>query len=67
LADGSNAVGLFNRGGSDLKITLDFKMLNISGPAKLRDLWQHKDLGAAQDSYSATVPKHGVLMLKVSK
>jgi len=67
LADGSNAVGLFNRGGSDLKITLDFKMLNISGPAKLRDLWQHKDLGVAQDSYSATVPKHGVLMLKVSK
>ncbi len=67
LADGSNAVGLFNRGGSELKITLDFKMLNISGPAKLRDLWQHKDLGVAQDSYSATVPKHGVLMLKVSK
>jgi len=67
LADGSNAVGLFNRGGSDLKITLDFKMLNISGPAKLRDLWQHKDLGVAQDSYSATVPKHGVVMLKVSE
>ena len=67
LADGSNAVGLFNRGGSELKITLDFKMLNISGPAKLRDLWQHKDLGVAQDSYSATVPKHGVVMLKVSE
>jgi alpha-galactosidase len=67
LADGSSAVGLFNRGGSELKITLDLKMLNISGPAKLRDLWQHKDLGVAQDSYSATVPKHGVLMLKVSK
>ena len=67
LADGSNAVGLFNRGGSDLKITLDFKMLNISGPAKLRDLWQHKDLGVSQDSYTATVPKHGVVMLKVSK
>src|SRR6266540_6900146 len=26
LADGSNAVGLFNRGESELKITLDFKM-----------------------------------------
>jgi len=67
LADGSNAVGLFNRSGSELKITLDFKMLNISGPAKLRDLWQHKDLGVSQDSYSATVPKHGVVMLKVSE
>jgi alpha-galactosidase len=67
LADGSDAVGLFNRGGSELKITLDFKTLGINGPVKLRDLWLHKDLGLAQDSYSARVPKHGVVMLKVSK
>jgi alpha-galactosidase len=67
LADGSEAVGLFNRGESELKITLDFKSLDINGEAKLRDLWQHKDLGAAQDSYKASVPKHGVVMLKLSK
>ena len=67
LADGSSAVGLFNRGESELKITLDFKTLGINGRAKLRDLWQHKDVGVAQDSYTAAVPKHGVVLLKVSK
>jgi alpha-galactosidase len=50
-----------------LKITLDFKTLGINGSVNLRDLWLHKDLGAAQDSYTASVPKHGVLLLKVSK
>ena len=67
LADGSQAVGLFNRGESELKITLDFKTIGVTGPAKLRDLWEHNDLGSTQDSYTAHVPKHGVVMLKVSK
>jgi len=67
LADGSSAVGLFNRGESELKIILDFKTLGINGRAKLRDLWQHKDVGVAEDSYTAAVPKHGVVLLKVSK
>jgi alpha-galactosidase len=67
LADGGNAVGLFNRGESELKITLDLKLLGITGPARLRDLWTHQDVGSTQDSYSPQVPKHGVMMLRVSK
>ncbi len=67
LADGSEAVGLFNRSESELKITFDFKAIGIRGQAKLRDLWLHKDVGVAEDSYTATVPKHGVVMLRVSK
>ncbi|GAC1660481.1 MAG: hypothetical protein NVS9B4_11520 [Candidatus Acidiferrum sp.] len=66
LADGSQAVGLFNRGESILPITLDWKMLGLSGSAKLRDLWEHKDLPTAQQSYTADVPKHGVVLLRVS-
>jgi alpha-galactosidase len=66
LADGSDAVGLFNRGESELKITLDFAKIGINGSAKLRDLWQHQDLGVMNGSYTAAVPKHGVVMLKVS-
>src|SRR5437870_5893598 len=62
LADGSQAVGLFNRGESELIITLDFKTIGVTGPAKLRDLWEHKDLGSPPDSYTAHVPKHGVVM-----
>jgi alpha-galactosidase len=67
LADGGSAVGLFNRGESELKIKLDFATLAINGEAKLRDLWQHKDLGVIENSYTAAVPRHGVVMLKVSK
>jgi alpha-galactosidase len=67
LADGSQAVGLFNRGESPLKITLDFKAIGMSASAKLRDLWARKDLGAIQDSYTTDVPKHGVVLLKASK
>ena len=67
LADGSVATGLFNRGESQLKITLDLKSLGFNGQAKLRDLWLHKDVGVAEGSYTATVPKHGVTLLKVSK
>jgi len=67
LADQSRAVGLFNRGESALSITLNLRALGMSGPAKLRDLWEHKDLGPVQDSYTAEVPKHGVMMLRVSQ
>jgi alpha-galactosidase len=67
LADQNQAVGLFNRGESDMKITLDLKALGIPGSAKLRDLFQHANLSVAQASYTAEVAKHGVVMLKVSR
>jgi len=67
LADGSHAVGLFNRSESATKMTLDFKSIGAPASAKLRDLLDHKDLGAAQNSYSAEVPTHGVVLVKVSK
>src|SRR5437016_2633325 len=67
LADGSHAVGLFNRSESTIKMTLDFKTIGAPSSARLRDLLDHKDLGAAQDSYATEVPTHGVVLLKVSK
>ncbi|MGB2901604.1 MAG: glycoside hydrolase family 27 protein [Candidatus Acidiferrum sp.] len=67
LADGSQAVGLFNRSESATKMTLDFKSIGAPASAKLRDLLDHKDLGTIQNSYSADVPTHGVVLVKVSK
>jgi len=67
LADGSHAVGLFNRSESATKMTLDFKSIGAPASAKLRDLLDHQDLGTVQNSYSAEVPKHGVVLVKVSK
>ena len=67
LADGSHAVGLFNRSESATNMTLDLNSVGAPASAKLRDLLDHKDLGTVQNSYSAEVPKHGVVLLKVSQ
>ena len=65
LAGGGYAVGLFNRGESANPVTLNLRELGISGAAHIRDLWAHHDLGSFRGSYTATVPKHGAVMLKV--
>ena len=31
-----------------------------------RDLWKHQDLPVSGDSFTATVPKHGVVLLRVT-
>ena len=66
LADGNHAVGLFNRSESDLNITLELGAIGPRRTARIRDLWEHKDMGSVNDSYTANVPKHGVVMVKVS-
>lgn len=65
LADGSYAVGLFNRGESANPVTLQLKDIGISGSARVRDLWAHRDLGSFSGRYTTTVPRHGAAMLKV--
>ena len=67
LADGSYAVGLFNRTEAAFKMSFDFKAVNIQHPSKLRDLWEHKDLSTEGDSYTTEVPTHGVALLRVYK
>ncbi len=66
LADGSHAVALFNRGSGKIKMTLPLSVIGVTGSAKLRDLWEHKDLGSANGTYSAEVPEHGVAFVKLS-
>jgi alpha-galactosidase len=65
LADGSIAVGLFNRGESTNPITVSFKDIGLQGSAKLRDLWQHKDLGSFSGSYTEEIPRHGAVLVRV--
>jgi alpha-galactosidase len=65
LADGSVAVGLFNRGDDTAKVTVRFADAGARSSAKLRDLWKHEDLGAFKDQFTADVPKHGAVLIKV--
>ncbi len=67
LADGSRAVGLFNRTEAPFKIQFDPKLIGARASSELRDLFDHKNLGSIKDSYNAEVPTHGVILLRVSK
>ncbi len=59
------AVVLFNRRESTESITFNLNELNLIGPASVRDLWAKADLGTINDAYTAKVPAHGVILLKI--
>jgi alpha-galactosidase len=66
LRDGARAVVLFNRSALQTVISASWWRLRLSGPARVRDLWAHADRGTFSDRFSATVPAHGVVMLRVT-
>jgi alpha-galactosidase len=67
LADGSVAVGVVNLGASAAQATVPASELQLGGSVKAaRDLWKHQNVTFNNGSYTATVPSHGVLLLRVS-
>jgi alpha-galactosidase len=67
LADGSKAVGIFNRHPSAMTAHVDFQKLGFPHAVKAKDLWQAKDLGTIGAPYTVTLPGHGVQFLRVSQ
>jgi alpha-galactosidase len=67
LADGSRAVAMLNKGGTPAKIAVNWNDIGYPTDltASVRDLWSHKDIGRLKGSYSAEVPVHGIVMVKV--
>jgi alpha-galactosidase len=65
LADGSVAVGLFNRGESENPVTVNFKDVGVGNSSKVRDLWKHQDLGSFDHGYTAEVPRHGAVLIRI--
>jgi alpha-galactosidase len=66
LADGSVAVGLFNRDEMDMPVGVSWAELGITGPQRVRDLWRQKELGTFAREFSSVVPRHGALLVKVT-
>jgi alpha-galactosidase len=67
LADGGVAVGVVNLGAAAAEVTVKEADLGLKGKVeKARDVWGHTDVKFKDGAYSANVPSHGVLMLKVS-
>jgi alpha-galactosidase len=67
LSGGAQAVALFNRSTGDASMTVKWTDLGMeSAPKKARDLWAHSDVKLGKRDYTATVPGHGVVLLRVS-
>jgi alpha-galactosidase len=67
LKGGEKAVALFNRDDTPLPVTLKLSEVGFRGGANAHDIWQAKDLGKIKGDYTVTVPRHGVVLLRLSK
>jgi len=68
MADGSRAVLLLNRSAAEANVAAKWTDIGYPAglPAKVRDLWKHKDLGTFKETYTAAVPAHGVVLVRVT-
>jgi alpha-galactosidase len=67
LRDGSRAVVLLNRTTSSDSISVSFRRAGLhTDSATVRDLWRHAELGGFRRSYTAIVPGHAALMLRIT-
>jgi alpha-galactosidase len=63
--DGDRAVVLLNRGDAAAPVTLNFADAGLTGSVSVRDLRARADRGSATGSYTATVPAHGTVFLRL--
>jgi alpha-galactosidase len=47
------------------EVSITLAELKLEGSQHIRDLWRQKDLDATTDKVAATIPFHGVVMLKI--
>jgi len=63
---GGRAVGLLNRGSAAAQMSIDWNLIGLApGNATVRDLWARTDRGTFSDRYSASVPAHGLALLRI--
>jgi alpha-galactosidase len=65
LSDGSKAVALFNRGELETSMTLKLSNVDLKKAVNLHDVWAGKDITVENGIYTAVVPKHGVVLLRI--
>ncbi len=64
---GVRAVLLFNRGAAAAEISVSWTEIGLPpGSAVVRDLWARSDQGSFSGQYTANVPSHGAVMLKIT-
>ena len=65
LAGNAKAVALFNRGGDTARMSVKWADLGVKSNGKARDLWSHADVKVEGAEFTASIPSHGVVMLRV--
>ena len=65
MEDGSLAVGVFNLAEGRRDVSVSWGELSIRGDRRVRDLWRWKELGAFTDRFAASVPRHGVALVRL--
>lgn len=66
VGSGVDAVMLLNLTDAPADAAVEWSDLGLKGEAAVRDLWAHKDMGTYPSGYSAHLPAHGSVLLKVS-
>jgi alpha-galactosidase len=62
----AQAVVLFNRTAKEARIEIPWADLGIYGPAAVRDLQAHREIGVLTAGYATEVPAHATAMLRVT-
>jgi alpha-galactosidase len=65
MEDRSVAVGLFNLSEKERAVAVSWQELNLQGRQRVRDVWRQKDIGSAAGSYQSTLPRHGVMLVRL--
>ena len=67
LFDGAVAIGMFNRGSAPAQVSVRWTETGLKKtPHGARELWQHRGVKMNGAEYTAIVPAHGVVMLRVT-
>jgi hypothetical protein len=66
-ARGSVTLGLFNLSNVETRtVTVRWENIGMSAPARVRDLWDHRDLGTFDRRYEVALAPHACQLLKLT-
>ena len=66
LSGGAKAVAIFNLGASETTVAVRWSQIGLEQPSKGQDVWSDKTVDLSSPEYQATVPSHGVVLLRIS-
>jgi alpha-galactosidase len=65
LKGNATALAFFNKGDEPAEVKLGWSEARLKKPKNARDLWAHAAVKVSRDGYSAKIPAHGTVLLKL--